>query len=106
MSNAAAAPARPAPPAASAPAAAVAIVNPVIGTAERLYIELITKAAVVNGNTTSVPLDPIVLAKMCFDLSNKFHEVEISKRAKVEHTVANFDANLCDFDAWSTKPAA
>ncbi len=104
MSSAAAAPARPAP--ASAPAAAGAIVNPVNDTAERLYIELIAKAAVANGNTTSVPVDATALAKLCFDLSNTFHQVEISKRAKVEHTVANFDANLCDFDAWSTKPAA
>lgn len=100
------APARPAPPAASAPAAAGTLVNPVNDTAERLYIQLVAKAAVVNGNTTSVPVDATVLAKLCFDLSNKFHEVEVSKRAKVEHTVANFDANLCDFDAWAPKTVA
>lgn len=101
--SAAAAPARPASP---APAAAAGVMaNPVNDTAERLFIQLAGGATVIANNTATLPIDAKTLAQMCFELSRAFHEVEMSKRAKVEHTVANFDANLCDFDAWSGKPA-
>lgn len=102
-----AAPPRPATaaPAAAAPAAA-APVNPLADTAEKIFIQMASSATVIANNTATLPMDAKNLAQLCFELSKAFHEVEISRRAKVEQTVANFDANMCDFDAWSTKPAA
>ncbi len=104
MSHAAAAPAPPPSPATAT--ATVAVVDPVTVTAERLYIELASGAVVIKDNTVTFPVDAKGLAKLSFELSKAFHEVELGGRAKVVQTVANFDANMCDFDAWSTKPAA
>lgn len=104
--SAAAATAAPPRPATAAPAAAAAApVNPLADTAEKIFIQMASSATVIANNTATLPMDAKNLAQLCFELSKAFHEVEISRRAKVEQTVANFDANMCDFDAWSTKPA-
>ena len=106
MSHAAAAPAAPASPAPAAAFTAAVVTNPITDTAERLFIRLASGAVVVSNNAVTLPVDAKNLAKLSFELSKAFHEVELSGRAKVVQTVANFDANMCDFDAWSTKPAA
>ncbi len=109
MSHAAAAPARPAPAAAAPPTPVVAAVDLVIQTAERLYVELVSGAVVIGQNSAKLPVDAKSLANMSFELAKAFHEVEVSRRAKVVLTEATFDANMCDFDAWNTtattKPA-
>ncbi len=106
MSAAAATAAPPPPPPAPPAAAAAAPVNPLADTAEKIFIQMASSATVIANNTATLPMDAKNLAQLCFELSKAFHEVEISRRTKVEQTVANFDANMCDFDAWSTKPAA
>ena len=103
MSNAAAAPARPAPAPAAPAAAPVNPVAPAINTAERLFIELVARAMVLGDNTAKLPVDVKSLANLSFELSKAFHEVEVSRRAKVVLTEATFDANMCDFDAWNTE---
>lgn len=105
MSHAAAA-AAPTAPANAAPVAATTVVDPVAVTAERLFIELASGGVVISNNAATLPVDAKSLAKLSFELSKAFHEVELAGRAKVVQTVANFDANMCDFDAWSSKPAA
>ncbi len=103
MSHAAAAPVA---PATAAPVAAATVVDPVAVTAERLFIQLASGGVVISNNAATLPVDAKSLAKLSFELSKAFHEVELAGRAKVVQTVANFDANMCDFDAWSSKPAA
>ena len=98
--SAAAAPARPAP--ATAPAAAGASVNPVVATAERLFIQLVAGSVVIGDNAAKMPVDAKSLAKMSLDLAKTFHDVEHSLREKPVLTTATFDANMCDFDAWNT----
>jgi len=102
MSHAAAAPARPAPAAAPAAAPAVESPAPLIQTAERLFIQLVAGAVVIGENSAKLPVDAKSLANMSFELSKAFHEVEVSRRAKVVLTEATFDASMCDFDAWDS----
>jgi len=102
MSHAAAAPARPAPAAVQAGAPAVESRAPLIQTAERLFIELVAGAVVIGENSAKLPVDAKSLANMSFELAKAFHEVELSRRAKVVLTEATFDANMCDFDAWDS----
>lgn len=99
--SAAAAPARPAPAAAPAAAAGDAV-NPVVATAERLFIQLVAGSVVIGDNAAKMPVDAKSLAKMSLDLAKTFHEVEHSLREKPVLTTATFDANMCDFDAWNT----
>ena len=105
MSTAAAAPARPAPAAAPV-ASAGSSANPVVATAERLYIQLIAGAVVIGENSAKLPVDAKSLAKMSLDLAKAFHDVELSLREKPVLTTATFDANMCDFDAWNTAATA
>ncbi|MCA2998338.1 MAG: hypothetical protein ING75_07005 [Rhodocyclaceae bacterium] len=106
--SAAAAPATPARPApAAAPAAASGgPVNPVVTTAERLYIQLVSGSVVISDNSAKMPVDARSLAKMSLDLAKAFHDVEISLREKPVLTTATFDANMCDFDAWNSAATA
>jgi hypothetical protein len=101
MSHAAAAPARPAP-AAGGDAAPAKPGDPVVMTAERLFIELASGAMVIADNNAKVPVDAKSLANLSFELSKAFHEVEVSRREKPVLTTATFDANMCDFDAWTS----
>lgn len=107
MSHAAAAPVAPTNSAPAATAATAApVIDPVTVTAEKLFIALAGGGVVISNNAATLPVDAKNLAKLSFELSKAFHEVELAGRAKVVQTVANFDANMCDFDAWSSKPAA
>jgi capsular polysaccharide biosynthesis protein len=99
--SAAAAPAPPAPAAAPAAAAGDAV-NPVVATAERLFIQLVAGSVVIGDNAAKMPVDAKSLAKMSLDLAKTFHDVEHSLREKPVLTTATFDANMCDFDAWNT----
>jgi hypothetical protein len=103
--SAAAAPARPAPAAAPAPVGS-GPVNPVVATAERLFIQLVSGSVVISDNSAKMPVDARSLAKMSLDLAKAFHDVEISLREKPVLTTATFDANMCDFDAWNSAATA
>jgi hypothetical protein len=103
--SAAAAPARPAPAAAAAPVGG-GPVNPVVATAERLFIQLVSGSVVISDNSAKMPVDARSLAKMSLDLAKAFHDVEISLREKPVLTTATFDANMCDFDAWNSAATA
>jgi hypothetical protein len=105
MSHAAAPPPPAAAPAAAAPAPSAQIQSPLIDTAERLYIQMVAGAVQIGEGTAKLPVDAKSLAKMSFELSQAFHDVEVSRRVKPVLTTATFDANMCDFDAWSA-PAA
>jgi len=74
-------------------------------TAERIYIQLVSNAMVFADNKPKISASPDDLAKVSFDLSKAFHKAADSRKVVVAPTVANFDANMCDFDAWAPKPA-
>jgi len=74
-------------------------------TAERIYIQMVGNAVVFGDNSAKMSASPESLAKVSFDLSQAFHKAANSRKVVVAPTVANFDANMCDFDAWSVKPA-
>lgn len=90
------------PPAAPAPAGAGAPpVDPIVATAERLYIDLAVRVAGSEGGAAKVTANAAEIAKLAFTLSVTFHAVELERRPKVELTTATFDANMCDFDGWA-----
>ena len=100
------APTRPAAPAATAqPEVPMTEAELVASTAERIYIQLVSTAVVFGDNSAKMSATPDNLAKVSFDLSQAFHKALNSRKVVVAPTVANFDANMCDFDAWSVKPA-
>jgi hypothetical protein len=103
--SAAAAPPPPPPAAAPAPVGG-GPVNPVVATAERLFIQLVSGSVVISDNSAKMPVDARSLAKMSLDLAKAFHDVEISLREKPVLTTATFDANMCDFDAWNSAATA
>ena len=80
MSNAATAtataPARPTP----ANLADTTPAKPIVATAERLFIELVSGALVIAENSAKLPVDAKSLANLSFELSKAFHEVEASRR--------------------------
>ena len=104
MSNAATATATATAPARPTPAnlADTTPAKPIVATAERLFIELVSAAMVIAENSAKLPVDAKSLANLSFELSKAFHEVEASRREKPVLTTATFDANLCDFDARTT----
>ncbi len=99
------APTRPAAPAATAqPEVPMTEAELVALTAERIYIQMVGNAVVFGDNSAKMSASPESLAKVSFDLSQAFHKAANSRKVVAAPTVANFDANMCDFDAWSAKP--
>jgi hypothetical protein len=104
----AAAPARPAPAAAPAKSGGPEkeSTDPTVLTAERLFVELASRALIIGDNSAKLPVDAKSLANLSFELAKAFHEIEVGRREKPVLTTATFDANMCDFDAWNTAATA
>jgi hypothetical protein len=70
-------------------------------TAERLYIQLAGQAVTFGDNTAKMGVNPDSLARVSFELALAFHKAANSRKVVAAPTTANFDANMCDFDAWA-----
>jgi hypothetical protein len=100
MSHAAPAKAAP-PPAAANSAPAGQVIDPIVATAERIFIEFASRVLANNNGVPKLGIDGAALATLAFEASQSFHAVELARRPKAELTTATFDASMCDFDSWS-----
>ena len=96
-----AAPAKAAPAATPSPAPEPPAADVVVLTAERLFVELASKAVVFADSNARIGAKPENLATLCFELSKAFHAVEVSRRVKAAPTGATIDVSMCDFDGWA-----
>ena len=71
--------------------------------ATRLYVDLVMRSIVIEGNAVSLPASAQSLARLSFKLADTFQRVEDELNAESLPKNQDFKVDVASIEAWTTK---